>query len=101
MAYPLAERDVLIGEPRPFRTQHDGHRPEGALQVFTGRQGGFANVARRWAEHSGTRRQGKRQRYRRSDERRVGKGCVSTCSSRWTPYLAKKNTNKVNKDRIH
>src|SRR3546814_120165 len=22
----------------------------------------------------------------RSEERRVGKGCVSTCSSRWTPY---------------
>src|SRR3546814_11367481 len=23
---------------------------------------------------------------RRSEERRVGKGCVSTCSSRWSPY---------------
>src|SRR3546814_11001879 len=22
----------------------------------------------------------------RSEERRVGKGCVSTCSSRWSPY---------------
>src|SRR3546814_18072723 len=22
----------------------------------------------------------------RSEERRVGKGCVSTCRSRWTPY---------------
>src|SRR3546814_20465571 len=22
----------------------------------------------------------------RSDERRVGKGCVSTCRSRWSPY---------------
>src|SRR3546814_16873457 len=23
---------------------------------------------------------------RRSEERRVGKGCVSTCRSRWSPY---------------
>src|SRR3546814_20406045 len=26
----------------------------------------------------------------RSEERRVGKGCVSTCSARWTPYHYKK-----------
>src|SRR3546814_17512978 len=25
-----------------------------------------------------------------SEERRVGKECVSTCSSRWSPYLYKK-----------
>src|SRR3546814_12593703 len=28
----------------------------------------------------------------RSEERRVGKECVSTCSSRWSPYHQKKNT---------
>src|SRR3546814_17394133 len=27
----------------------------------------------------------------RSDERRVGKECVSTCRSRWSPYNSKKN----------
>src|SRR3546814_12271308 len=27
---------------------------------------------------------------RRSEERRVGKECVSTCSSRWSPYHSKK-----------
>src|SRR3546814_18143415 len=27
---------------------------------------------------------------RRSEERRVGKECVSTCRSRWSPYLYKK-----------
>src|SRR3546814_13244733 len=26
---------------------------------------------------------------KRSDERRVGKACVSTCSSRWSPYHSK------------
>src|SRR3546814_19027551 len=27
----------------------------------------------------------------RSEERRVGQECVSTCSSRWSPYHSKKN----------
>src|SRR3546814_15049205 len=31
---------------------------------------------------------------RRSEERRVGKECVSTCRSRWSPYHSKKNNNK-------
>src|SRR3546814_13301948 len=30
-------------------------------------------------------------RIGRSEERRVGQECVSTCSSRWSPYLYKKN----------
>src|SRR3546814_14250263 len=29
---------------------------------------------------------------RRSEERRVGKECVSTCRSRWSPYHDKKKT---------
>src|SRR3546814_13848660 len=29
----------------------------------------------------------------RSEERRVGKACVSTCRSRWSPYHEKKKTN--------
>src|SRR3546814_9362549 len=33
--------------------------------------------------HSGGRN---RSRTRRSEERRVGKECVSTCRSRWSPY---------------
>src|SRR3546814_12952005 len=32
----------------------------------------------------------------RSEERRVGKGCVSTCSSRCAPYHKNKNTNNTN-----
>src|SRR3546814_16603461 len=32
----------------------------------------------------------------RSEERRVGKECVSTCRSRWSPYHSKKNTNNTN-----
>src|SRR3546814_14348499 len=30
--------------------------------------------------------------YLRSEERRVGKECVSTCRSRWSPYHSKKKT---------
>src|SRR3546814_18807545 len=33
----------------------------------------------------------------RSEERRVGKECVSTCRSRWSPYLSKHN--KINTKR--
>src|SRR3546814_16778321 len=32
----------------------------------------------------------------RSEERRVGKECVSTCRSRWSPYHSNKNTNVTN-----
>src|SRR3546814_12209203 len=31
----------------------------------------------------------------RSEERRVGKECVSTCRSRWSPYHKKKKANKL------
>src|SRR3546814_20524420 len=31
----------------------------------------------------------------RSEERRVGKECVSTCRSRWSPYHSKKNKIKT------
>src|SRR3546814_19121529 len=34
----------------------------------------------------------------RSEERRVGKECVSTCRSRWSPYHEKKN--KIRRRRI-
>src|SRR3546814_13354357 len=32
---------------------------------------------------------------RRSEERRVGKECVSTCSSRWSPYHEKKKKRTI------
>src|SRR3546814_15683596 len=36
----------------------------------------------------------RRPECQRSEERRVGKECRSTCRSRMTPYDSKKNTNK-------
>src|SRR3546814_19982023 len=35
---------------------------------------------------------GHHRNRRRSEERRVGKECVSTCRSRWSPYHSKKKT---------
>src|SRR3546814_15905264 len=34
---------------------------------------------------------------RRSEERRVGKECVGTCRSRWSPYHSKKKDSKQTK----
>src|SRR3546814_12822037 len=33
--------------------------------------------------------------FARSEERRVGKECVSTCRSRWSPYHSKKKTSST------
>src|SRR3546814_8069223 len=47
------------------------------------------NISRLWRYvHTGPARSesSKRCIYSRSEERRVGKECVSTCRSRWSPY---------------
>src|SRR3546814_15973715 len=36
--------------------------------------------------------------HRRSEERRVGKECVSTCRSRWSPYNKKTKKNQINEN---
>src|SRR6056297_4015608 len=40
-------------------------------------------------------RDGCQRRGRRSEERRVGKECVSTCRSRWSPEQSKKKSKQV------
>src|SRR3546814_14550581 len=37
----------------------------------------------------------------RSEERRVGKECVSTCRSRWSPYHYKKKETNINNTKLH
>src|SRR3546814_12662157 len=63
----------------PRRGVHPG--TDGALRQ-RGRQ--FPRPVRKWLEDD------------RSEERRVGKECVSTCRSRWSPYHSKKKTKKKN-----
>src|SRR3546814_16874397 len=41
------------------------------------------------------------RRHRRSEERRVGNACVSTCRSRWSPYHYKKKKNKMEREERH
>src|SRR3546814_12272840 len=41
----------------------------------------------------------KRSNDRRSEERRVGKECVSTCRSRWSPYNSKKKIERKHNTR--
>src|SRR3546814_14999765 len=40
-------------------------------------------------------------RVARSEERRVGKECVSTCRSRWSPYHSKKQNKEDESETIH
>src|SRR3546814_12489206 len=51
---------------------------------------GLSNERRTWpiscARPFKVRAQSPGAEYRRSEERRVGKECVSTCRSRWSPY---------------
>src|SRR3546814_7712960 len=44
------------------------------------------DLGREAAIFSAFRRSAERPEFRRSEERRVGKECVSTCRSRWSPY---------------
>src|SRR3546814_15135313 len=43
---------------------------------------------------SSNRRSGRHAKLVRSEERRVGKACVSTCRSRWSPSHSQKNETK-------
>src|SRR3546814_20523520 len=84
----LRARKAIDGEgregerdgPYPERAEQEQHDAQRRLQ---GTDHGSAMPAR-WLF-----------RKRRSEERRVGKECVSPCRSRWSPYhYKKKKTNK-------
>src|SRR3546814_19903063 len=62
-------------------------------QFFAGRNPGvFATFSPEWEEYLLSKNVGDTINFRakvlgdRSEERRVGKECVSTCRSRWSPY---------------
>src|SRR3546814_18599387 len=72
-------------------TFHDQHH-----RFFTGNYGGYTTI---WDRLCGTMRT--RFEADRSEERRVGKECVSTCRSRWSPYHYKKKIERENNNMIH
>src|SRR3546814_11376284 len=71
--------------------QHNRRRDLG-LEPHAGALVGLDGVARKMPRGSAVGR----DRAHRSEERRVGKECVNTCRSRWSPYPSKKKTSKHN-----
>src|SRR3546814_18389529 len=51
-------------------------------------------MAQWWSDYLDTIREGGKVIKGRSEERRVGKECVSPCRSRWSPYHEKKYKQK-------
>src|SRR3546814_17790458 len=90
---------------RSFRSQ--AARPPSAERGYrrTGyHHSGPSRDCSKWPGHGSVRRRGRAPNLRlliaftvhvRSEERRVGKECVSTCRSRWSPYHSK-NKKKQN-----
>src|SRR3546814_4099391 len=56
------------------------------LHVATGAGLGLSDIARKSSEPLKASLQPVSDELSRSEERRVGKECVSTCRSRWSPY---------------
>src|SRR3546814_16375799 len=56
-----------------------------AAARFFAKQLQASDVARAYLERRGVDA-ATRERFARSEERRVGEECVSTCRSRWSPY---------------
>src|SRR3546814_10937824 len=70
-----------------------GDLPRG---VCARRRPGTHGAHRRGSDRSDADRVRQRRAEERSEERRVGKECVSTCRSRWSPYHEKKKSIKRN-----
>src|SRR3546814_19009004 len=72
---PIAGHNLLgsVVMARAFRRPHEAAQLHGSLVAALDALAGDMPP-----EH--------RQGYERSEERRVGKECVSTCISRWSPY---------------
>src|SRR3546814_4771929 len=83
----VCSSDLEARDPRRLRLGMDRLHPverRGGVAQFADaiveRALAAADAAEVEAQHRETARD------ERSEERRVGKGCVSTCSSRWSPY---------------
>src|SRR3546814_6008842 len=72
----VCSSDLLVAE---LSGRNREHPPELAAAQDADRR-------TRWQQGLSPRERGWGRRYRRSEERRGGKECVSTCRSRWSPY---------------
>src|SRR3546814_11696500 len=80
-AGPAGGRSLGLGQAVSQQRQHDLHRVH------------CHQFRSRIRERAGRVAVG--QAARRSEERRVGKECVSTCRSRWSPYHYKKKKKTI------
>src|SRR3546814_11978630 len=88
-ALPISRNCSSCGEGRSARQTirlHPRSRARSSCHSITGRPPIMAKA--RIAPSS------MRSSVERSEERRVGKECVSTCSTRWSPYHLKKKLTK-------
>src|SRR3546814_12238001 len=87
----VCSSDLACRSPtRPFRNRSRKlHRTGADVRSYSGRQGAPGE------QHCPNAQYGAYaetlDRRRRSEERRVGKECVSTCRSRWSPSHSTKN----------
>src|SRR3546814_12591882 len=86
-----------VGERRPGRREAAEVGAVGGGEVLSRRLAGEveATVERRGQRCARRRGPGPRVGVGRSEERRVGQECVSTCRSRWSPYHKKKNRKHI------
>src|SRR3546814_17040255 len=74
---------VVVEDARLADAGFGGHRLQGQPRGAVARHHALGGV---------------QHRVPRSEERRVGKECVSTCRSRWSPYHSKKKKQNTNKN---
>src|SRR3546814_20139986 len=77
-----AERDVEPARARPLFDEHEAD--EGAARALLRRP--HRRTAHLWPGRAQHRRVERHPAGDRTEERRVGTECVSTCRSRWSPY---------------
>src|SRR3546814_13089893 len=84
-----SDLEICISQTRSRRLgRFFDHRPEAFQEAFTSLTMHVVWLARALLPDMRERRWG---RFVRSEERRVGKECVSPCRSRLSPYLEKIN----------
>src|SRR3546814_13376612 len=103
-AHALLDRQVCLSDPVGARSCGAGAAdPRRAATVPEGRKlplgGPLPPALRRKAAggKAALRRPARNRPAHRSEERRVGKECVSTCRSLWSPYHTKKKDNSTYK----
>src|SRR3546814_5241205 len=86
-ALPICRSQLAVSRPGPVFLSGTGETSLRLPSLLPVRRAGRSLMA---SQHAGLNGEADQNRLhwlaRRSEERRVGKECVSTCRSRWSPY---------------